>query len=75
VGPGTYRPALNVVFRSSKSETLLRRSIKLKSLVEVTDPLFPARPYGRVAARVRRNAAAGSRLAKRLRRSLHRTTS
>jgi hypothetical protein len=75
VGPGTYRPALNVVFRSSKSETLLRRSIKLKSLVEVTDPLFPARPYGRVAAGVRRKVAAGSRLAKRLRRSLHRTTS
>jgi hypothetical protein len=74
VGPGTYRPALKVVFRSSKSDTLLRRSIKLKSLVEVTDPLFPGRRYGRVRAGVRQKVATGRRLTKQLRRSLHRTT-
>jgi hypothetical protein len=74
VGPGTYRPALHIVFRSSKSHTLLRRSIKLKSLVEVTDPLFPGRPFGRVATGLRQKAAAWRRLTNQVRRSLHRTT-
>jgi hypothetical protein len=75
VRPGTYRPALNIVFRSSKSRTLLRRSIPLKSLVEVTDPLLSGRPRGPVARRVRQKVAAWSRLTKQLRRLLHRTTS
>jgi hypothetical protein len=75
VGPGTYRPALNISFRSSKSRTLLRRSIRLKSLVEVTDQLFCGRPYGPVAEGVRQKVAAWHRFRKQLRRSLHRTTS
>jgi poly(ribitol-phosphate) beta-N-acetylglucosaminyltransferase len=75
VGPGTYRPALNIIFRSSKSRTLLRRSIPLKSLVEVTDPLFCGRLRGPMAEGVRQKVAAWSRLTKQLRRSLHRTTS
>lgn len=75
VGPGTYRPALNIIFLSSKSRILLRRSIPLKSLVEVTDPLFCGRPRGPVARRVRQKIAAWSRLTKQLRRLLHRTTS
>jgi hypothetical protein len=69
VGPGTYRPALHIVFRSSKSHTLLRRSIKLKSLVEVTDPLFCGRSNGRVAQGVRQGIAAWRRLTKGLRRT------
>jgi hypothetical protein len=75
VRPGTYRPALHIIFRSSKSRTLLRRSIRLKSLVEVTDPLFCGRPRGPMAEGVRQKVAAWSRLTKQLRRSLHRTTS
>ena len=75
VGQGTYRPALHIIFRSWKSQTLLRRSIKLKSLVEVPDPLFCGKPHGPVAKRVRQTVAAWSRLTKQLRRSLHRTTS
>jgi hypothetical protein len=75
VGPGTYRPALHIIFRSSKSRTLLRRSIKLKSLVEVTDPLFCGRSRGPMAEGFRQKVAAWSRLTKQLRRSLHRTTS
>jgi hypothetical protein len=75
VGPGTYRAALNIIFRSSKSRTLLRRSIRLKSLVEVTDPLFSGRPYDPVVKGVWQTVAAWSRLTKQLRRLLHRTTS
>jgi hypothetical protein len=75
VGPGTYRPALQIIFRSPKSHTLLRRSVKLKSLVEVTDPLFCGRPRGPLAKGVRQRVAAWRRLANQLRRSLHRTTS
>ena len=75
VGPGTYRPVLNIIFRSSKSRTLLRRSIPLKALVEVTDPLFCGRPRGPMAEGVRQKVAAWSRLTKQLRRSLHRITS
>jgi hypothetical protein len=75
VGPGTYRPVLNIIFRSSKSRTLLRRSIPLKALVEVTDPLFCGRHRGPMAEGVRQKVAAWSRLTKQLRRSLHRITS
>jgi hypothetical protein len=75
VGPGTYRAALNITFRSSNSHTLLSRSIKLKSLVEATDPLFSGRPYGPVAKGARQTVAAWSRLTKQLRRSLRRITS
>lgn len=75
VGPGTYRPALQIIFRSPKSHTLLRRSVKLKSLVEVTDPLFCGRPRGPLAKGVRQKVASWRRLANQLRRSLHRTTS
>ncbi|HJV14517.1 MAG TPA: hypothetical protein VJ625_11560 [Propionibacteriaceae bacterium] len=75
VGPGTYRSALHITFKSSNSRTLLSRSIKLKSLVEVIDPLFCGRPHGPVAKGVRQTVSAWSRLTKQLRRSLHRTTS
>jgi poly(ribitol-phosphate) beta-N-acetylglucosaminyltransferase len=75
VNPGTYRAALNIIFRSSKSRTLLRRSIRLEALVEVTDPLFSGRPPGPMANRARQMVADWIQLAKRLRRSLHRTTS
>jgi hypothetical protein len=75
VEPGTYRATLHIIFRSSKSRTLLRRSIKLNSLVEVNDPLFCGRPRGPMAKGVWPKVAAWSRLTKPLRRSLHRTTS
>jgi hypothetical protein len=75
VEPGIYRSALHITFRSFNSRTLLSRSIKLKSLVEITDPLFCGRPHGPVAKGVRQTVAAWSRLTKRLRRSLHRITS
>ena len=50
------------------------RGERVKSLVEVTDPLFPGRPFGRVATGLRQKVAAWRRLTKELRRSLHRTT-